>query len=46
MLRFLDFFLVMPLISHVFFDDECERLNCCTVSKYINIAGPILRTVW
>ena len=40
------YFIVTPLISHVFSDAECEEANCCTVSKHINIVGPILRTVW
>ena len=32
---------VTPLISHVVSDDECGEANCCTVTKHINIAGPI-----
>ena len=40
------FFNVTPLISHVFSDNECEEANYCTDSKHINIAGPVLRTVW
>ena len=23
-----------------------REANCCTASKHINIAGPVLRTVW
>ena len=43
--QIIKYFIVTPLISHVFSDDECEEANCCTLSKHINIASPVLRTI-